>query len=118
VDETVHLGQLNQLLGSVVSDQRQIHSFGNLREHREVRPGTVERGTERVRTTRPFLHLTTVATSDVGDLIGASFGPECSFAPRDAVEDAAGLDGSTAWGLWTVLLGVGLYLQRSLSHVE
>lgn len=32
--------------------------------------------------------------------------------------DAAGLVGSTAWGLWTVLLGVGLYLQRSLSHVE
>lgn len=32
--------------------------------------------------------------------------------------DAAGLVGSTAWGLWTVPLSVGLYLQRSSSHVE
>ncbi|MFD3405310.1 DUF4386 domain-containing protein [Kribbella sp. NPDC058693] len=38
--------------------------------------------------------------------------------PGFPVWDAAGLIGSTAWGLWTILLGVGVYLQRSLSHVE
>ncbi|WP_329005323.1 DUF4386 domain-containing protein [Kribbella sp. NBC_00709] len=38
--------------------------------------------------------------------------------PGFPVWDAAGLLGSTAWGLWTILLGVGLYLQRSLTHVE
>ncbi|MER7245894.1 DUF4386 domain-containing protein [Kribbella sp. NPDC000426] len=38
--------------------------------------------------------------------------------PGFPVWDAAGLLGSTAWGLWTILLGVGVYLQRSLSHLE
>jgi hypothetical protein len=38
--------------------------------------------------------------------------------PGFPVWDAAGLLGSTAWGLWTILLGVGVYLQRSSSHME
>ena len=38
--------------------------------------------------------------------------------PDFPVWDAAGLLGSTAWGLWTILLGVGLYLRQSWSHLE
>jgi hypothetical protein len=46
-----------------------------------------------------------------GDILATAF-------PGFPVWDAAGLLGSTAWGLWTIALGVGLYLERSLSHVE
>ncbi|MEU4291882.1 DUF4386 domain-containing protein [Kribbella sp. NPDC026596] len=38
--------------------------------------------------------------------------------PDFPVWDAAGLLGSTAWGVWTILLGVGLYLRQSRSHLE
>jgi hypothetical protein len=82
-DESVHLGQLHQLFGPVVSDQGQIYSFGNLREHCEVRPGAVVRGTERIRTARPFLHLTTVATPTAGRGMVGGFEPESSSAQSD-----------------------------------
>lgn len=40
-------------------------------------------------------------------------------AVRDfPVWEPAGLLGSTAWGLWTILLGVGLYLRQSRPHAE
>jgi hypothetical protein len=38
--------------------------------------------------------------------------------PDFPVWDAAGLLGSTAWGAWTILLGVGLYARQSKSHLE
>jgi hypothetical protein len=59
-DEAVHLRQLNKLLRAVIGDQRQVDLFGNLREQREVRTGTVVRGSEGIGTSRPFLHSTTV----------------------------------------------------------
>ena len=38
--------------------------------------------------------------------------------PNFPVVDAAGLIGSTAWGLWAILLGAALCVQRSRSRVE
>ena len=73
-----HLGQLHQLFGPVVADQGQIYSLSYLREHREVRPGAVVRGSEGIRTTRPFLHLKTVATSTPRPRIPVSITTECS----------------------------------------
>jgi hypothetical protein len=46
-----------------------------------------------------------------GDVLATAF-------PGFPVWDAAGLLGSSAWGLWTIALGVRLYLERSLSHME
>ncbi|GAA1007752.1 hypothetical protein GCM10009564_18440 [Streptomyces thermogriseus] len=55
-DERVALPQLHRRLRAVVVQQAQLYTVRGLREDREIGAGTVVRGTEWIRLSRPDLH--------------------------------------------------------------
>ena len=53
-DEPVDLGQVDPRLGAVVVEQAQLDPLGHLGEQREVGPGSVIRGAQRIAVARPY----------------------------------------------------------------